>query len=132
MQRRAFLIVSAAAFAALTSPAAAHAMLAHAEPPVGATVQGPVNALRLRFTERIEPALCRLTLAHDGHDTALTDLRAEGDGRILTAHLPPLAPGAYTVRWRAVSLDTHVTERAYSFTIATWRCSRQRSLRGLG
>jgi len=118
MQRRAFLIVSAAALAALTSPAAAHAMLAHAEPPVGATIRGPVTALRLRFTERIEPALCRLVLVRDGRETTLTELRAEGDGRILAAHVAALAPGAYTVRWRAVSVDTHTTEGDYSFTVA--------------
>ena len=115
MRRRAFLIVSAAAFAAL---AAAHAMLAHAEPAVGATVHGDITVLRLRFTERIEPALCRLTLVHDGRETALADLAAEGDGRILAAHVARLAPGAYTVRWRAVSVDTHVTEGDYSFTVA--------------
>lgn len=118
MQRRAFLIVSAAAFAALTSHAAAHAMLAHAEPAVGTTVQGSVTTLRLRFTERIEPALCRLVLVHDGRETALTEFRAEGDGRFLVAHVAVLAPGAYTVRWRAVSVDTHTTEGDYSFTVA--------------
>lgn len=118
MRRRAFLAVSAAAMAALTSPAAAHAMLAHAEPAVGATAQAPVTVLRLRFTERIEPALCRLMLAHDGHESALTNLSAEGDGRILAAHVPALTPGRYAVRWHVVSVDTHVTEGDYSFAVA--------------
>lgn len=117
MRRREFLIVSAAAFAALTSPASAHAMLAHAEPAVGATVRGDITALRLRFTERIEPALCRLVLVHDGRETALAGLAAEGDGRILAAHVARLAAGAYTVRWRAVSVDTHVTEGDYTFAV---------------
>ena len=117
MRRLAFL-VSVAATVAVTSPVSAHAMLAHAEPTVGATVHAPVTVLRLRFTERIEPALCRMTLVHDGRERALENLVVEGDGRVLTAHVPALAAGAYTVRWRAVSVDTHVTEGDYSFAVA--------------
>ncbi len=118
MQRRVFLAASVAAFAALTSPALAHAMLAQAEPAVGATVHGAVTVLRLRFTEGIEPALCRLTLVHDGRETALSGLTAEGHGRTLAAPVARLAPGAYTVRWHAVSVDAHITEGDYSFNVA--------------
>lgn len=119
MQRRAFLLVSAAAFAALTAPASAHAMLAHAEPAVGATVQGPVTVLRLRFTERLEGALCRVTLVHDGRETRLEHVATDRDTRVLVAALPAaLTTGAYVVRWHVVSVDTHMTEGDYSFTVA--------------
>ena len=52
MRRPAFL-VSVAATVAVTSPVSAHAMLAHAEPTVGATVHAPVTVLRYRLTERM-------------------------------------------------------------------------------
>jgi methionine-rich copper-binding protein CopC len=94
-------------------------MLAHAEPAVGATVRGPVTVVRLRFTERVEPALCRVTLVHDGRETALTHLETDHDTRVLVAFIPDaLAPGLYSVRWRAVSLDAHTTEGGYDFTLA--------------
>ena len=31
---------------------------------------------------------------------------------------PPLAPGRYTVHWRVLSVDTHVTEGTFAFTVA--------------
>lgn len=109
----------AAALYGLAPPAFAHAFLARAEPAVGAIVHGTITTLRLRFTERIEPTLCRITLINAaGQIIAGSNLTAEGDGRILAAHVAALMPGAYRVRWHAVSVDTHVTEGDYSFTIA--------------
>jgi methionine-rich copper-binding protein CopC len=111
------LLVSA--LCALTTPAFAHAFLARAEPAVGATVHDGLTALRLRFTERVESTLCRVTLINAaGQAVAVTNLTTEGDGRILAAHVAALAPGVYHVRWHAVSVDTHITEGDYSFTIA--------------
>jgi len=79
-----------------------------------------VDTLRLRFTERVEPALCQLSLTDaEQHTVALGALRAEGGGRILAAHIDgALTPGAYRVHWRAVSVDTHITEGDYAFTVA--------------
>jgi methionine-rich copper-binding protein CopC len=119
MKRRSFFALTAGAFFALAGSAAAHAMLSRAEPAVGATVRGPVTAVRLRFSERIEPALCRITLeTANGHSIAAHDLTAEESGRVLVGQTPPLAAGTYRVRWRAVSVDTHVTEGDYVFTVA--------------
>jgi hypothetical protein len=118
MQRRAFLTLTAGAFCALAGTAHAHAILAQAEPAVGATVHGPITTLRLRFTERLEPILSRVSVVDDaGRVIAATALVTEGDGRTLAAHVPALAPGHWRVRWRAVSVDTHVTEGDYSFTL---------------
>jgi methionine-rich copper-binding protein CopC len=32
--------------------------------------------------------------------------------------VPQLAPGRYQVKWRVLSVDTHVTEGDYSFDVA--------------
>jgi methionine-rich copper-binding protein CopC len=118
-RRHLILGLTASALFALATPAFAHALLARAEPAVGATVHGQITALRLRFSERIEPTLCRVTLTDAaGHTVPVIDIAAEGDGRILAAHVPTLAVGVYHVRWHAVSVDTHITEGDYSFTIA--------------
>ncbi|MEZ5970391.1 MAG: copper resistance protein CopC [Hyphomonadaceae bacterium] len=119
MRRRSFCAGVAGAFIALAGDAQAHAMLTRAEPAVGATVRSAVTLIRLRFTERIEPALCRVTIENGaGASVPTLDLAAEGDGRTLAAHVAPLAPGPYRVRWRAVSVDTHITEGDFRFTVA--------------
>jgi len=42
---------------------------------------------------------------------------AQVRGNTMIVLLRPLAPGNYRVTWRAVSVDTHRTEGAYSFTV---------------
>jgi len=32
--------------------------------------------------------------------------------------VPPLAPGRYRVKWHVLSVDTHVTEGDFTFTVA--------------
>ena len=41
-----------------------------------------------------------------------------GAPRLLSVALPPLPGGAYAVRYRVLSVDGHVVEGAYSFTVA--------------
>jgi methionine-rich copper-binding protein CopC len=31
--------------------------------------------------------------------------------------LPPLAPGTYTVIWRVLSVDSHITEGRFTFRV---------------
>ena len=35
----------------------------------------------------------------------------------MTVGLKALAPGSYKVRWHALSVDTHTTEGAFTFTV---------------
>ena len=118
MQRRVFLF-AAGAFLALAGPAAAHAMLVRAIPAVGADVRDAPTELRLRFSERVERALCSITLADAaGHALGLGALALAPDGFTLIAPIRSgLGPGFYRVHWRAVSVDTHVTSGDFSFRV---------------
>ena len=49
-----------AALVAIGSSAHAHAFLDHAAPAVGSTVHGPPPAIRIWFTQEIEPAFSTL------------------------------------------------------------------------
>lgn len=104
---------------ALVSPlsAFAHAFLDHASPPVGSTVRAPPQEVRLWFTQELEPAFS--TIAVQDASGKRVD---KGDAKIVAdtmqISLPQLQPGRYKVIWRALSVDTHVTDGDFTFEIA--------------
>jgi methionine-rich copper-binding protein CopC len=117
--RRALLTLTAA-FVLAAGQAQAHAMLEHALPRVGAVVRAAPRELRLWFSERIEPALSNMTLATAaGRPVPIGHLAlVPGDGRQVTAAIPAaLSPGAYRVRWRVVSVDSHRTQGDFTFEV---------------
>lgn len=105
---------------ALAPPAAlAHAALTKSTPARGATLASAPSRVELQFTERLEPAYSTVSVRNasgdrvDGLDAAVVP----GDGRRLAVTLPPLAPGTYTVRFRVLSVDGHVVESEFPFTV---------------
>lgn len=98
----------------------AHAFLDHADPRVGATVTAPPAKVRLWFTQEIEPAFSGMEVL-DAAGNHVVSQRAQVDPKDrmqLHLALPKLAPGLYTVSWRVVSVDTHVTEGKFTFRVA--------------
>ena len=103
----------------VTGAAAAHALLDHAEPPVGATVATAPPALLLYFTEPIEPAFSGVALAaSDGSpvNTSAASVDPQNPAALVVP-LPRLRPGRYRVSWHVVSVDTHRTEGSYEFEV---------------
>ena len=121
MRRRlgAGLVASLLLLAAATG-AGAHAFLDRAEPRVGGKVHAPPARVTLWFTERLEPAYSRVKVVDDaGRQVDKADGAVDAnDPRVLSASLPPLAPGTYKVIWRVLSVDTHVTEGDFIFSVA--------------
>jgi hypothetical protein len=104
----------------LPAPAWAHAFLDRAVPAVGSTVHAPPTEIRLLFTQRLEPAFCRLrVLDRNGAPVDRGDSRVDAsDGTLLRVSVPALAPGSYRVTWRVLSVDSHVTEGDFTFDVA--------------
>jgi methionine-rich copper-binding protein CopC len=98
----------------------AHAFLDHAEPAVGSTVHASPIAVKIWFTERVEPALCKLQVYdQSGREVDKRDQAGgAGDQALLMVSLPPLKPGKYKVVWRVVSVDTHVTNGDFEFVVS--------------
>jgi methionine-rich copper-binding protein CopC len=98
----------------------AHAFLNQAVPPVDGTVTTSLKEIRLSFSEGIEPRFSGIDLAtSDGRAIASGPATPDpSDDKQLVLVLPPLAPGRYKISWHVVSVDTHRTEGAYSFTVA--------------
>ena len=104
---------------ALSVPAFAHAFPDHAQPAVDSTVSPAPTALRIWFTQKIEPAFSGVEV-HDasGNQVDKADARVDTqDATLLQVSLKPLSPGSYKVHWHVVSVDTHPTEGDFTFTV---------------
>ena len=119
MVTRPILVAVAAAAALAPLAAAAHAFLQRAEPRVGSEVAKAPPAIRLSFTEDIVVPFSRVAVSGPpGFGGAGLPHAVAGDARSLAVDLKrPAPPGAYTVRWRVLSVDTHVTEGDFSFQV---------------
>ena len=107
------------AFALAATQAFAHAQLEKATPAVGGTVAS-ASEIRLQFSEGVEPRFSGLTLtAAGGASVPLGTAKTEaGNQAVLIVPIAkPLPPGAYTVHWHAVSVDTHHTQGTFEFTV---------------
>ncbi|HEU5191000.1 MAG TPA: copper resistance CopC family protein [Methylomirabilota bacterium] len=98
----------------------AHSFLERAEPRPGSTVKAAPTEVRLRFTERLEPAFSTVQVTDEkGRRVDRGEAHTEpGSPRQLRVPLEPLGAGRYAVRWRVLSVDSHVVEGDFSFRVA--------------
>jgi methionine-rich copper-binding protein CopC len=101
-------------------PAAfAHSMLVKAEPPQRAVLAKSPEHVRLWFNEDIEGDYASLVVL-DGDKRPITDVKpqlAQDDPKSIVLPLPELPPGKYSVRFRVLSVDGHVVESSFDFTV---------------
>ena len=112
-------IAASLALVCAATGAFAHAQLEKATPAVGGTVAS-ASEIRLEFSEGVEPRFSGVTLTSPaGANVSLGQPKVEGgDGRVLIVPITSaLTAGAYTVRWHAVSVDTHHTQGTFKFTV---------------
>jgi copper resistance protein C len=93
----------------------AHAFLDHANPRVGSTVRTAPREVTLWFTQQLEPSFSSAQV-HDAAG-ARVDQGARVSGMQIHLSVRSLPPGAYKVRWRVLSVDTHTTEGSFSFRV---------------
>ena len=114
---RALRMLAAVLLALFAQAAAAHAFLDHAEPRVGETVHAAPPQVKVWFTQELEPAFSTLRVVDkDARQVDRQDKKV--DSATMSVSLPPLPAGKYRVQWRALSVDTHVTEGDFTFTVA--------------
>jgi methionine-rich copper-binding protein CopC len=113
------LFLAFVAWVLVVGLALAHSGLQRAEPPVESTLKRPPKELKLYFSERLEPAYSRARV-EDGQGARVDrdDSRVDrSNPLLLRVTLPPLAPGTYTVIWRVLSVDSHITEGRFMFRV---------------
>ncbi len=102
-----------------TAGALAHAALVRSDPPRRALLSEAPRRIRLWFSERLEPEYSSIAVLDSTGQPVATGRAAVSadDAKLLILALPPLAPGDYTVRYRVNSLDGHILEQSYPFTL---------------
>jgi methionine-rich copper-binding protein CopC len=104
----------------VAATATAHGVLERTEPRGGATLRTAPSQVRLRFTGALEPAYSHVSVLNDAHQRVdLGDSAVDpADRALLRVSLPALPPGRYTVAWRVLSVDSHVTAGDFTFRVA--------------
>jgi methionine-rich copper-binding protein CopC len=114
-----FILVIMFIVAAPVTSALAHSMLVKAEPPRRAVLTKSPTHVRLWFNEKIEGDYASLVVL-DAQKQPITDVKptlALDDQKSIVLPLPELAPGKYSVKFRVLSVDGHVVESTFDFTI---------------
>lgn len=109
---RRLLLVAVVALA-LPAVASAHATLRSTTPRFGHEIRDSPPTVQLHFDQHVKvlPGTIRV-LNGAGKDFALA---AHAEGTDVVAGVKPLKLGAYTVRWRAISADSHVVSGVWTF-----------------
>ncbi|HWP56850.1 MAG TPA: copper resistance protein CopC [Candidatus Acidoferrales bacterium] len=105
------------------SIAAAHAYLVKSVPARRATLFNAPSKIQLWFNERLETRYSTITVT-DAHGQRVDLGNSEvvaADPKQLTVGLKPLSPGRYTVQFRVLSVDGHVVDQNFPFTIRDTR-----------
>jgi hypothetical protein len=119
--RRAFVVgvLSVCAAGLWPAPGSAHAYLVRSSPAARAVVARAPERVQLWFNERLEPAYSRVSVwSQHGQRVDAGDVQVTPvEPTRLSVGVPPLAAGGYTVKYRVLSVDGHVVEAEFVFTV---------------
>ena len=117
--RRIWIWLAVLVMTALPDGASAHAFLVKSIPARRAALLRPPNRVQLWFNERLEPAYSTLSVTDaSGRRVDSREVKVgPEDPKLLSVPLPPLEAGTYTIRFRVLSVDGHVVESEYAFTV---------------
>ena len=100
-------------------PGTSHSHLVRSQPGQRSTVTRPPERVQMWFSERLEPAYATASVwSAAGKQVDAGDATVDpNDATLLSVSTPNLGPGRYTVRFRVLSVDGHVVESSYTFTV---------------
>ena len=114
------VIAALGAALALPSAASAHAYLINTAPAASVVLHGAPRDVSLTYDEPVEPrfAIVSVTNPAGQQETTAAVHRSPTNPDTLVARLAPgLAEGWYLVYWRAISLDGHPVQGAFTFAV---------------
>jgi methionine-rich copper-binding protein CopC len=99
--------------------ASAHATLVKSDPSRRASLSSPPKHIQLWFNEKIEGAYASVTVL-DSNKNSITENSPEvvsDDPKSVMLKIPQIEPGRYTVQYRVMSVDGHVIESNFDFSV---------------
>jgi copper transport protein len=120
MRRVAAAALVVGALLALPSAASAHAYLVRTSPVASGVLNAPPKTVSLTFDEAVEPrfAIISVTSADGTQETTAPVSRSPANPDTLVVPLRPhLAEGWYLIYWRAISIDGHPVQGAFTYAI---------------
>ena len=114
-----FLLLAAGSLLLLAPAVWAHAYLVKSVPAQRAVLYRAPARIQLWFNERLESGFSSLSV----RDAAGKEIEigksevAAGDPKRLSATVKPLPAGRYFVKYRVLSVDGHIAEDQFPFTI---------------
>ena len=105
------------------TPGWSHAVLVRSTPAARAALARPPERVQLWFNERLEPAYSRVSVWDtDGRQVDATDAAVDvADPTRLSVGVPGLASGTYLVKFRVLSVDGHLVQSQFPFTVRAAR-----------
>lgn len=95
----------------------AHAVLTGSVPPRNAILTEPPREIRLQFNARLEGKVTQVTLYRGEMQIAPIEVVPIDKDNWLVVRMPSLDPGVYTLRYKVLAADGHLTEGMVRFTI---------------
>jgi copper transport protein len=114
------LLLALGVLLALPSAASAHAYLVRTSPVASGVLNAPPKTVSLTFDEAVEPrfAIISVTSADGTQETTAPVSRSPSNPDTLVVPLRPhLAEGWYLIYWRAISVDGHPVQGAFTYAI---------------
>lgn len=112
------LVAALAATVAWPGVAAAHTDFESSTPDDGAVVDGPLDEIVLRFTNPAEPAGDGFVVLDPTGAVTMPSSVDDTDGtEFVLSFDPPLAAGAYGVRWQVRAGDAHPIDGSFRFEV---------------
>ncbi len=113
-------MVAVAIWLALPSSASAHAYLIKTVPAASGVLDTPPKTVQLTYDEAVEPrfAIISVTDASGKQETTGPVTRSPSDPDTLVVPLRPNLPqGWYLIYWRAISVDGHPVQGAFTYAV---------------
>jgi methionine-rich copper-binding protein CopC len=99
-------------------PVWAHAYPASSIPADGATVSQAPREIRIEFTEDVELEFSRIDVKNAAGEVVTQGKVRKISPATLAVDVKLLVPGPYTIEWRVLSVDTHVTDGLLRFSVS--------------
>lgn len=116
---RIFILIVITVVLAVTAAVevSAHSILIESTPKHGARLTEAPQSVSFRFNAKIEPALTKISIVDNRKHKTPLEISNESTIDRIIVRVPPLEPGVYTVVYKVLATDGHVTQGSIRFTI---------------